>query len=564
MIVYSYTFNKMNQLNIKQRVLLFSLLLLLINPSLFGQSITPTQKEAINAIFADYKETPAVAYGVIYKGELLTKTFQDEQYACFSQDQEKFRLGGMAQHFTAYAILHLIEQGKFQLNDSIDSYLDFGHKDLFKGITIHDLLSHASGLPEYWTLKELYGYGENDPFSTEDGKKLFNTSLNRLFKAKEKFSYSGTGAFLLARIIENETGQDMATFTKEHIFIPLKMEHTYFVESKSPYSSPIGYLQDGSNYIPHSEQHNDAGPAGLVTTMEDMLMWIQHLDTKKSSIFRKMDQLITYVGDKIVEVPDGKMTYGQQFMHMERGINKIWDYGHLGGFASSVFRFPSQELSIVIMSKNGMSYNGFLGMQISDVFLKDEYETEVETEAPKEISLTKDLVAHFTGNYFSPESYNFRQIIVVNDTLRYYNHSYNTQYTLTPISKTEVLLKSGYGEDYILKVQEKKLAFHTPEHIYHYDKIPAINKNLKKQKALVGTYYNDEIYRVFKLELEQDQLVLIDKDNRVSLQAINSHQYVSASNQFKLLTLTYDENQQIEGVQISNSGYKDILFKKGR
>ena len=60
----------------------------------------------------------------------------------------KFRLGSITKQFTATAILQLQEQGKLSVDDPISKYVE-NAPEAWKGITIHHLLSHTSGIPSY-------------------------------------------------------------------------------------------------------------------------------------------------------------------------------------------------------------------------------------------------------------------------------------------------------------------------------------------------------------------------------------------------------------------------------
>ena len=65
----------------------------------------------------------------------------------------KFRLGSITKQFTATAIMQLQEQGKLSVTDTACKYFD-SCPDTWKAITIHQLLSHTSGIPSYTEDKE--------------------------------------------------------------------------------------------------------------------------------------------------------------------------------------------------------------------------------------------------------------------------------------------------------------------------------------------------------------------------------------------------------------------------
>ena len=67
----------------------------------------------------------------------------------------KLGIASMSKQFTGMAILCLVEDGKLKLEDDINTYLPELLQDRRK-ITITQLLSHTSGLPEY--SRRLYGW----------------------------------------------------------------------------------------------------------------------------------------------------------------------------------------------------------------------------------------------------------------------------------------------------------------------------------------------------------------------------------------------------------------------
>ena len=67
--------------------------------------------------------------------------------------QTIFRLGSVSKQFTATAILMLEEQGKLSLQDDIKKYFP---NVPYKGVTIHQLLTHTSGLPDYMSVCHKY------------------------------------------------------------------------------------------------------------------------------------------------------------------------------------------------------------------------------------------------------------------------------------------------------------------------------------------------------------------------------------------------------------------------
>lgn len=117
--------------------------------------------------------------------------YTDSTFAC---------MGSITKHFTTILALKYLEEGKLKLTDSLVKYFK-NIPDDKKGITVHHLLSHSSGLPDF-----LENDG-GDYFKVDKQtllKKLLSSKL--IFKPGEKGVYSNMGITLMAAIIEEVSG----------------------------------------------------------------------------------------------------------------------------------------------------------------------------------------------------------------------------------------------------------------------------------------------------------------------------------------------------------------------
>src|SRR6266446_8440843 len=118
----------------------------------------------------------------------------------------KFRLGSITKQFTATLILQLVEQGKIKLDGKLSDYLPDYRKDTGAKVTIHNLLSHTSGVPSYTSLPGFFSNVSRNPFAVDDFIKKY-ASGDLEFEPGTKFVYSNSGYFLLGAIIEKVTGK---------------------------------------------------------------------------------------------------------------------------------------------------------------------------------------------------------------------------------------------------------------------------------------------------------------------------------------------------------------------
>lgn len=162
----------------------------------------------------------------------------------------KFNLGSMNKMFTATAIMQLVEAGKLRLDDRIDRYVDESWlpREMTGQITVHQLLSHTSGLGSYFT--DAFWNGSRANYrSLPDFKPLLKDE-KLAFTPGEGFRYSNTGMLILGVIVEKVSGQDYFDYIREHIYRPAGMANTDAYEMDQPVENlAMGYIPaPGSPY----------------------------------------------------------------------------------------------------------------------------------------------------------------------------------------------------------------------------------------------------------------------------------------------------------------------------
>ncbi|MGC1131017.1 MAG: serine hydrolase domain-containing protein, partial [Candidatus Acidiferrales bacterium] len=135
-----------------------------------------------------------------------------------------FQTGSVGKQFTATAVMMLVEEGKVGLDDKITKYFP-DVPVAWQEITVRNLLSHTSGIPDY-TGEDKSGNEHAIDFRkdyTEDDLLKKAESLPMLFKPGEKWSYSNTGYVVLGILIHRVTGEFYGDFLQQRIFKPLGM-----------------------------------------------------------------------------------------------------------------------------------------------------------------------------------------------------------------------------------------------------------------------------------------------------------------------------------------------------
>ncbi|MEJ7680081.1 MAG: serine hydrolase domain-containing protein [Segetibacter sp.] len=204
-----------------------SFLIILSGTNVFCQNIP----QRLDTFFNSLNKYNQINGGVLVaeNGSVLYKKafgFADFENKIPNDKNTKFTLASVSKIFTSTAILQLRDKGKLKLDDPFMKYFsDFPYPD----ITLRNLLSHTSGLPDYNLYEDQINKNPNKIFSNKDilpSLKLWNKPLS--FKPGEKWEYSNTNFCLLALLVEKLSDLVFEEYLQKFIFNPAKMNDTYF------------------------------------------------------------------------------------------------------------------------------------------------------------------------------------------------------------------------------------------------------------------------------------------------------------------------------------------------
>jgi D-alanyl-D-alanine carboxypeptidase len=265
----------------------------------------------------------------------------------------KFNLGSMNKMFTSVAIAQLAEAGKLSFTDTISKHLpDYPNKEVADKVTIHQLLTHTSGLGMYWNEKFM---AQRETLLTVAAHLPLFASDPLLFPPGEKFQYSNSGFMVLGAIIEKVSGQDYYSYVQEHIYKPADMSNTGFYEpGKETPNLAAGYSRmspDGKALEEAKDNTNTrevkGGPAGGgYSTAPDLVKFHQALLSYKLLDKAHTDLITTGK----VDMPGGRARYGYGFGDMNAGgKHSIGHNGGAPGIAANFEMFPDSGYTAVAL-----------------------------------------------------------------------------------------------------------------------------------------------------------------------------------------------------------------------
>lgn len=361
-------------------------------------SETSAKSAHVDALFTkfDRDKSPGVAVLVVRNGEVI----HHKGYGLARLEPAEvigantpFDLASTSKQFTAMAVMILAERGKLSYDDPLAKY--FPELPAYAGkITIRHLLTHTSGLTDVinasW-FKE--GYSP----SPKEVAAFLTKEANTKSAPGQKFEYNNTGYLLLALIVEKASGMRFAKFMRENVFTPLGMNHSLVWDETKPKidNLAISYAPAGNSFTPIKPVSDSFvfGAKGVISTTSDLIKWVQHLEAPK---LVKPETL--QLAFRPMKLNDGsESAYGFGFgMATEGGLATIEHPGGYLGYRTNLKHYPSERLTIVVLSNNAQLDGLALGRSIGRIYLGDKMATPQPT-----LKVEPAVLAGYVGKYES-------------------------------------------------------------------------------------------------------------------------------------------------------------------
>jgi CubicO group peptidase (beta-lactamase class C family) len=293
-----------------------------------------------------------------------------------NNEDTKFRIYSMSKAFVSMITFQLIKEGKINLNDKLVEYLPNFKSDTLKKVTIHNLLTHTSGIPDFRNRIESQEKFDRLSFSSEEFiKEFIDKKLE--FEPGTKVKYSNSNFYLLAVIIEKITGKKYTESLNERIIKPMRMTNTGIENPMEiPKNMATGYAigYDGYAVANYINIDNLKGCGDIYSTVKDILKWDQALYTQEllSDSLKK----IMYTPLKGNIFACGWQIERRILKEINDTINLIRHSGGCWGYRSNIIRINNNQYTIIILSNSEMNNTVFMSIgdnlinTIFDVSLK--------------------------------------------------------------------------------------------------------------------------------------------------------------------------------------------------
>ncbi|WP_440109705.1 serine hydrolase domain-containing protein [Paenibacillus sp. QZ-Y1] len=293
------------------------------------------------------------------------EVFYAKGYGTFADGQKvtgntPFPIASLSKSFTALAVLQLVDKGRIDLDATYASYFpELSPQDpRVLDITVRHLLNQTSGL--------------NDKINPDMTRTPQFQSLNEANRLLNKvqlahipgtaYSYHNPNYVLLANLVESVSGERFSDYLKKHIFEPLGMNHTFSISTTQQLyennTIPLGHYLSLGRSIGQSEPlWFIDGPAGIVSTAEDMSLWMlaQYHGSLVSPVLMKQYHAVGAIG------PYGMGWLANQDESSGRTISHsgiFWTY------KSEELVYLNEQMGIAVMFNSGLNayvnYSAFI------------------------------------------------------------------------------------------------------------------------------------------------------------------------------------------------------------
>lgn len=321
--------------------------------------------------------------------------YRDREKRLPATPQMIHRTASIAKPMTAIAILQLVEQGKVDLDEPIQTYVPEFPEKAEGTITVRHLLTHTSGINAYKNRRDMVSFKE------------YGSHLQAMEKFKDRdlvgepgkvYQYTTYGYVVLGAILEKVSGMEYAAYMKQYVWEPAGMLHTspekhkVEVQHKSQlYKLKNGKLKDD---LPTNISVKVAG-GGLQTTVGDLLRFGEAVIAHK---LIKAETLHMMLQNPAIRPQEAGNPYGMGwFLYDTDPENRL--IGHSGaqaGTSTQLLIMPDQGIVVACLSNTRNSHSGTLTWGLLNLVKDPE---TMEKPLLTKVDLPREALDRFVGSY---------------------------------------------------------------------------------------------------------------------------------------------------------------------
>lgn len=564
------------------RIVLASSLIVLLVSSAVSQK--EARNDKVDQLFREWDKpmSPGCALGVIRDGELIYERgygMADLEHNIPLTSESVFYIASMSKQFTAASIALLAQQGKLSLDDDIRKYLP-EMPEYQRPVLIRNLIHHTSGIRDYIVLKYLAAvptesvnsddenYERMTLITSGDVFKLIARQRGSSFLPGDESAYSNSNYFLLAQIVERVSGKTLPEFADENIFKPLGMFHTHYYEDLFTVveNRSIGYSPSQSGaFVPVRLNNGTVGPAGVLTSVDDLLLWDRNFYNNKLGVRQAfIDLLLT--GDTLNDGTKLQYAFGL-YNYKYKGLTAVGHDGGFFGFKTSMNRFTEQRFTVICLCNSRNAPMDVLADQVTDIYLANEFknsDTPAPVSAPENlITLSDRELQNFSGIYWNPITEGLWMLRVKDGKL------------VDPGGGGSILIPIGSNR-FRVQGQSVELNFETvkpgarPTRMVkitksgkpqEYSAVEPVTPSVEQLGEYAGRYRSEELDSTYTLGIQRGKLVLLrDKANAIPFTPTFVDNFWS--DEFGYLRFTRDKLRKVNGFLLTGGWIRRLSFAR--
>lgn len=271
-----------------------------------------------------------------------------------------YKIGSVSKQLIATGILLLVQDGKVSLDDRLSTFLD-GAPDSWKGITVHHLLTHTSGL-----VREAPGF---DPLKIQADAEVIKTAypLPLRFAPGEKWEYCNVGYFSLAEIVRKVSGKPWDEFLRERLFLPLDMTVTRTTTMDDIVRHRANGYSWKENRLENASVFLAVRPSGaFISNVLDLAKWDAALYSDKVLKRSIREQMWSPV--KLSSGATHPYGFGWELATVA-GHKLVQHGGSLPGFRAQISRFVDDKLTVILLTNGDDANRSVLARNIAAFYI---------------------------------------------------------------------------------------------------------------------------------------------------------------------------------------------------
>ncbi len=318
---------------------------------IFDSSFSIEKTRVINTFFINRYNLGQFSGAILFydSGKYYTNTYgyANGKLKTKLNPELPFQIASVSKTLTAYTVLSLIDQRKLNLSTLVFKILDgFPYKQL----TIAQLLSHKSGLPNYMYFSETYCKTKYRHLTNNDVLWMLKRYRPKLeFRPDSRYKYSNTNYVVLALIIEKLTELPFERYMEDSVFKIIGMNNSYIFTPKMTLKNQAVQGHNGSkNIIPFNYQNGTMGDKGVYTTVFDMLKFDQAL--RKNLLISPSTLNNACTPHTPCRPTKDYYGYGWRIRYYDNHDTIIYHNGWWQGFKAYFIRWKNKDKCIIVFA----------------------------------------------------------------------------------------------------------------------------------------------------------------------------------------------------------------------